>query len=904
MKVTFQVIDSDYILLNNKPVVRLFGRTEEGKSITVFYDNFLPYFYILPKPGKFQEVKDDLEKNFKELLLRTEIVEKFLPIGYQEKPTKILKVTLNDPSKTPFIRDNIKTKNFTEEIFEADILFKYRFMADSNIFGMRWYEAEGEYAKTNSVKTEKKFTARGFKEVGLEKNTKFHYLSFDIETVSNEGGIPEPEKDPIILISLFFYPSYKNKNTLVLAAKKVKGYDHDIVGFNSEKDMLKEFVEIIDQFDPDIILGYNINNFDIPYINERLKKNNVSKAIGRCAQKQLMISTFAGVSRATAVGRVFVDVYNLVKEATAKFGLFKGLKRFGLGDISEQVLGESKVDVAHSEIHNHWIDNGIKLGKLLDYSRKDAELPIKILLKQNMLDKFIEISKVSGINLQDCLDSGETQRIDNILLREFNKRNFVIPCRPDNSEISRRNIERRSKGLKGAFVLEPDVGFHDNCVAYMDFKSMYPSIVISYNICPTTLLKDGKKDIEYNETSFGSRFVSEKVRKGIFPEVLAYLLEARSKIKDDMKKAKTDEEKNYYYAKQYAFKTVANAFYGYSGYIRAKFYVLDIASGITSIGREMIMKTQKIVHTKTPYKVIYGDTDSVMVELKTKNLEEAFKIGNEISEIINEEIKNILQIKIESVFKSVLLLAKKRYAAWNFEPMKEGWDESILTKGIETVRRDWCDLVSETLEKVLNTILKEQDVNKSVKIVKDTVNDIKTGNVDVNKLVITKSVSRSLKSYKGIQPHVELVRKMQKRDPGSAPGVGDRVGYVIVKGTQMISKRAEDPEYVRNNKIPIDSKYYIESQLLPPLERVFEALKVNKTELMGIGKQMGLFEILKNETKQESEFEESLSSIEGFICNNCNNVYRRPPLTGKCNNCGGEIVFKNGEKKSRLFISS
>ncbi|NCN39523.1 MAG: hypothetical protein GW914_04035, partial [Candidatus Aenigmarchaeota archaeon] len=268
----------------------------------------------------------------------------------------------------------------------------------------------------------------------------------------------------------------------------------------------------------------------------------------------------------------------------------------------------------------------------------------------------------------------------------------------------------------------------------------------------------------------------------------------------------------------------------------------------------------------------------------------------------NEEIKNVLQIKIESIFKSVVLLAKKRYAAWNFEPMKNGWEETILTKGIETVRRDWCDLVSETLEKVLNTILKKQDVKKAVNIVKDTVNDIKTGKVDINKLVMTKSISRSLRSYKGVQPHVEVVKKMRKRDPGSAPGVGDRVGYVIVKGTQMLSKRAEDPEYVAKNKIPIDSKYYIESQLLPPLERLFEVLKVNKTELVGVGKQLGLFEALKNGNKQESEFEESFSEIEGFICNNCNDVYRRPPLTGKCNSCGGEIVFKNGEKKSRVLL--
>jgi len=903
MKILFQLLDSDYIILNNKPVIRLFGRTDDEKSTTVFYDKFSPYFYVLSREGKETDVKDYIEKNFKNLVIKIESVEKTLPMGYQEKPSKLLKITLNDPSKTPNIRDDLKGKEFIQQIFEADILFKYRFMADYNLFGMRWYEIEGNYTQTNSVKTDKKFTAKSFKEVEKIENMKLRYLSFDIETISDEMGIPNPEKNPIIIISLFFYPSFKNRNTLILAAKKVKKYDDDIVGFESEKDMLKRFVEIVNEFDPDIILGYNTNNFDLPYLNTRLKKNNVPRTLGRCEQKSMMIHTFMGKSRATIPGRVSVDVYNLVKEATAKFGLFKGLKRFGLGDVSENVLGEGKIDVAHSEINDYWNDNGEKLEKLLKYGRKDAELPIKILLKKNMLDKFIEISKVSGINLQECLDGGETQRIDSILLREFNKRGFVIPCMPDNAEVSRRNSERRGSGLKGAFVLDPDVGFYDTCVAYLDFKSMYPSIIISYNICPTTLLTEKNKDIECKETPFGSKFVNEKVKKGIFPEILAYLLETRNKIKKQMKAAKKEEKKNYLYSKQYAFKTVANAFYGYSGYVRARFYILDIASGITSVGRYMIKKTRSIVHTKTPYKVIYGDTDSVMVKLNTKDLNEAFKMGEEVSNIINEGINHVLTIKIDSIFKTVVLLAKKRYAAWNFEPMKNGWDESILTKGIETVRRDWCDLVSETLEKVLNTILKEQDVKKAVKIVKETVNDIKTGKVDVDKLIITKSVSRGLKSYKGIQPHIELVKKMKKRDPSSAPGVGDRVGYVIVKGVQMLSKRTEDPEYVKKHKIPIDSKYYIDSQLMPPLERLFEALNVNKSDLVGIGKQLGIFEALKNgNNKKEEDYEKNFSEIDEFICDSCNNVYRRPPLTGKCNSCGGEIFFKKGEKKSKSYF--
>jgi DNA polymerase I len=256
-------------------------------------------------------------------------------------------------------------------------------------------------------------------------------------------------------------------------------------------------------------------------------------------------------------------------------------------------------------------------------------------------------------------------------------------------------------------------------------------------------------------------------------------------------------------------------------------------------------------------------------------------------------------MKVESFFKTLLILAKKRYAGWNFESAGDGYTDSIITKGIETVRRDWCDLVSETLEEVLSTILKEQDIKRSVDIVRDKIDEIKTRKIDIDKLVITKGVTKSVKSYKGIQPHIELLKKMRRRDPNSAPKVGDRIGFVIVKGLQMISKRAEDPEYVKKHKLKIDSNYYIESQLLPPLERVFDAINVKKSDLMGLGKQMGIFEAMKKSTKTEKIFEDSLEDADGMICNGCNNIFERIPLTGKCNFCGGEIVFYKGDKKSR-----
>lgn len=900
MPVEFQLLDVDYVFVDNKPHIRLFGKTSDKKSITVFFDEFYPYFYVMPSEEKEEQLKKYLSEKYNTFIVNVESVDKFLSIGYNEKPVNLLKITLTNPAMVPTIRDDLKTKPFVKETFEADILFKYRFMADNHINGMSWYSVDGDGIKTNTVKTEKIIKSKSIKPITKEENVPFKYVSLDIETYSEEGGMPDSTKDPIIMLSMFFYPAYKGKNSIVLVAKKVKNYIDDIQSFQNEKEMLEEFKKIIDEYDPDIILGYNSSNFDFPYLEARLRANNIPRTLGRCLQKPMMCSKFTNRYTVTIPGRIVVDVYSLIKEATTKFGLYKGLKRFGLGDVSQLILGESKVDVSHSEINSHWKDDGEKFKKLVDYSRKDAELPFRMLFEMNMLDKFIEISKVSGLVLQDVLDGGEAARIENLLLKEFNKRGFVIPNKPTNEELGRRNEERIKHSLKGGFVLDPVIGFHDKSVVYLDFKSMYPSIMIAINICPTTLLLDQNTNIDKTTTSYGTSFVKPTVRKGIIPDIVEYLITTRDKIKKEMKTAKTQEVKRRLYAKQYAFKTVANAFYGYTGYIRARLYVLEIANTITSTGRDAINNTKNIVEKNTPYKVIYADTDSVMVKLKTTDVKEAFEIGEQLAELINSNLEYSLKMKIEGVFRTLLILNKKRYAGWSFEPVGDGFEESIVTKGIETIRRDWCNLVSETLQDVLNIILKEQDIKKALNLVKVKINDIKTGKMDINKLVITKSISKSLKTYKGVQPHVELLKKMRKRDPASAPGIGDRIGFVIVKGTGMVSKRTEDPEYVIKHKLSIDSRYYIESQLLPPLERVFEALNISKLELLGIGKQVGLLDLMRN-GKEEKVFEDYLSKIDGMICNECNNIFRRVPLTGKCDSCNGEIVFYFEGKRSKIF---
>jgi DNA polymerase I len=887
MELTFQLIDCDYISLDNAPVIRMFGKTKEGRTVCAFHKGFLPYFYVLPKDKKEQDIIKFLQDKFKHVLIKIEEDEKKLPIGFQTEKTKLLKITLNDPSIVPQVRDELREQKSVVEVYEADILFKYRFMADRSLSGMKWVRVSGENANTSTVKTEKTIAATTIQPVENDANISLKTMGLDIEVAPAEERIPDSAKDKIVMLSMSFFPAYNGHNTLVLVSKTVQKTDSDVLAFDGEKKLLEEFAKIMDVFDPDVVCGYNLNNFDLPFILDRLRINKISRAIGRCRQKQAMSRKVGARFRGNVQGRVIVDVFDLIKESVGK-GLIR-LKRYSLGDVSKELLNEDKVDITHGEIVKHWQGDQKQVQKLIEYSRKDAELVLKLLLEKDMISKFIEVSKVSGLLLQDVLDSGESARAENLMLREFDKRGYVIPCKPSAKEIQKRIDEREAKGLKGALVLNPEIGLHTNSIIYLDFRSMYPSIFISWNICPTTLLL-GEQNVETINTPYGAKFVSPKVAEGISPKIVSWLIKERDKIKDQMRKKPDDKVLN---AKQYALKIMANAFYGYTGYIRARFYTLDIANAITSCGRELIQATQRIVESDNQFKVVYGDTDSVMVKVQTADLDEAFKKGKEVEEKINRELGGKVSIKIENVFKSLLILTKKRYAGLSFEKTDGDWREKMIMKGIETVRRDWCDLVGETLYQVLEIILKEQEPKKAFEYVKGILSKIEKNDVPIEKLVITKGISKPLGQYKGVQPHIELAKKLRKRSPASAPSIGDRVGFVIVKGLQLMSDRAEDLDYVKNHGLKIDSKYYIESQLLPPLERVFEAIGISKSELIGIGKQMLLLDAMNHKPQITV-----LNEIDGFVCNRCDKTFRRVPLVGKCS-CGGEILFYLGDKKSR-----
>ncbi|MCK4634702.1 MAG: hypothetical protein KAT37_02400 [Candidatus Aenigmarchaeota archaeon] len=876
-----QVFDADYTMLNDKPLIRIFCKDSSGKNFCVFVNDYMPYFYAM---GNEEEIKNKLKK-FEGEIQKVEKVKKFLPVGYQEKKTEVLKITNKTPSKVPVIRDDLGCR-----VFEADILFKYRFFSDRDIKGMHWIDVEENFVKTNTVSCVGIETKK-IKPIINEENVPMKIMAIDIETEAPMDRMPEPEKDAITMISFSFSEKYKNYEDLVVVSKHVllrNDQKKNTICTENEKKMLERLKDIINGYDPDIITGYNIQNFDMPFIVGRMEKLNIKRDFGRAKDKNVFCSKYGPTSTTKIIGRIIADSYQIIRKDFS-------FKSYKLDNVAEKLIGKKKIDINYRDFNKMWNGSNENLQKFIDYSRKDATLALELIEKKNLLDKYVALSRVSGILFQDALNGGESIRIENILLSEFNKRDTIFPVKPTDRDIIERTKKRKESGLTGGLVLEPQAGLHtDGYILVLDFKSLYPSIIRTYNICPTTLLQ---KDLKtgYNESPVGTKFVKSDVKKGILPHVLEKLINQRSNVKKKMFKEKNLDKKRTLYAEQWALKILANAFYGYTGYLRAKTYVMEVANTITAFGRELLQRTRDEI-SNMGYEVIYGDTDSVFVKVKIHDLDKAYEKGNEIVGKIKMPGKLVLEF--EKTFRSFLILTKKRYAAWSFEKNDGEWSDRIEMKGIETVRRDWPDIVTDTMNVVINVILKEGDIKKAIRFVQGEVDKLNTGTVDLKRLAVTKSITKGIDRYDGILPHIELARKLRARNPSQPPVSGSRISYVIIRGNQMLSKRAEDPEYINEHNLKIDSYYYIENQLLPPLERIFAVIGVDKGELMGKGRQCNLKDMLKpmdrNHKIDMPPEGMTIDSPEGFVCRECKNNFRRVPLLGRCE-CGGEIMaFGNG----------
>lgn len=450
---------------------------------------------------------------------------------------------------------------------------------------------------------------------------------------------------------------------------------------------------------------------------------------------------------------------------------------------------------------------------------------------------YMEMARVTGVPLGYLLTRGQQIKVVSQLLRKCKEQDLLIPAMKVDA----------NEEFEGATVIEPIKGYYDVPISTLDFSSLYPSIMIAHNLCYTTLVRS-KEHLppEYTLTPANNYFVKPEMRRGILPEILENLLKERKKAKEMMKNEKDPFRYKVLDGRQLALKISANSVYGFTGAQVGKLPCLEISQSVTAFGRTMIEKTKQLVEEryriengyKHDAKVIYGDTDSVMIKFGVDNLVDAMKLGREAAEYISSTFIKPIKLEFEKCYFPYLLINKKRYAGLYFT-RPEKFDK-MDCKGIETVRRDNSPLVANLINVCLQKLLVDRDPQGAIDYAKQTISDLLCNRIDISQLVITKELTKTDKEYAGKQAHVELANKMKKRDPGSAPQLGDRVPFVIIAGAkgQATYEKAEDPVYVLDHNLPIDTRYYLENQISKPLMRIFEPILHERAEAVLLSKSL------------------------------------------------------------------
>ncbi len=764
------LLDADYVTRSERPVIRLFYKTEVGAQVEEVA-GFEPYFYMIPsgEPEKLIEPAKALDG-----FVRSEVVERI--VGGSKRP--ILKVYVRHPKNVPTAREMAARLDGCAGVREADIPFARRYIIDSGIVPMD-----------------------GFESIPI------NVASVDIEIAAK--GEPDSTKDPIHMISYSDSTGYRR---VWFWGRKNPGLEY-AEALDSEKRMLQRLVETFAKNKVDVVTGYNSDNFDFPYIQERAQRNSVELALGFSGEP-LRIERRGMNNGAKIVGRPHVDMYPVCRQVF-------NLPRYQLEDVYESLFGREKLDIKVSEIREFYeAKEDHKFARLCEYSMADADSTLEIALK--MLPLMYELSRVIRQPLYETSRMGSGQRVEYLLVDEAYKRGIVVPNRPSEDEFDSRD----ESPYEGAFVVDPKRGIHDNIVLF-DFRSLYPSIILSHNIDPSTLDCDcckGKAHVAPNGHFFCLK------ERGFIPEVLKKLLDRRTEFKRLMKLEQNPEKRAMFDVEQQAMKLLANSMYGYYGFQRARWYCRECAEAIAGLGRVYIQKTIDAAK-RHDFEVVYGDTDSVYITKPgTVDIPLIKELSRKFQKEINDELPEAMELEYEGFYPRGVFITKKRYALI-------GEDGKLTVKGLEIRRRDWCAVARKTQERVLDAILKDRDPDKAAQLVKETVIRIKEGRVPLVELAINTQMTRNLGGYVTEGPHIAAVRRAMKE--GLEFKQGDIITYIVAKGyTSNVGDKAVVIESAKEGDY--DPDYYINNQVLPAVMRILEALGYQEDEMKGLGKQMTL----------------------------------------------------------------
>ncbi|MCK5062310.1 MAG: ribonuclease H-like domain-containing protein, partial [Candidatus Aenigmarchaeota archaeon] len=778
----FFITDADYTIYNGNLAIRLYGRTEDGKSAIILDPSFEPYFYIVsqkdPKETKktLESLKLKDESGIAVKIKKINIIKKTI----DGKETEILQVFAYEPSDVPKIKDIVKHMAIVKEKHEFDIPFFRRYLFDKNIMPLSWLKIEGNKIDT-AYNCDITIKADKISKLDNSLTPNLNILAFDIETIPLENG-----KQQIIMASLASSTGFEKVITYKQAT-----YKNTIIK-KSEKELIEELVKHIQKEKPDFIVTYNGDAFDFAVLKERADLLKVPLNLG--FNTRPLVFQRKGMSSAAIIkGSSHIDLYQFIFRIMRTTIKSETLK---LDNVAEELIGEKKLPFDFDEMFRLWKE-GKDLSKVAEYNLHDSR--ITLALAQYILPNIFAMCHLTNQIPFDASRSTYGQLVESFAMKKAAQMNIVVPNRPTTETIADR---KKIEAIEGAFVVEPEPGLHKD-IAVFDFKSLYPSIIVSHNISPETLECSCCKHSKKNRVPGFSYWFCEK-EKGFIPEILEELLRGRAKVKAEMKKCdRKSQEHILLDKKQYAFKTVANAFYGYLGFAGSRWYKRECAESVTAFGRSYIHHT---IDTAKDFglKTIYGDTDSLFLLIGNKPEKDIKSFLNQI----NTNLPGMMELEFEGSFRSGIFTtkktgtggAKKRYALLSDTG-------ELKIRGFERVRRDWSGLAKDTQEKVMRLVLDDKK-DEAVTYTKKVIDKLKSGKQDLESLIIYSQITMPLSKYVLVGPHVAAARKAGEKGIKIEPGTV--VQYIITKGQGSISDRAVISKFAKD----YDPDYYINNQVL------------------------------------------------------------------------------------------
>lgn len=778
------LLQATYRIRAGVPVVHLYGRLNDGRSFLFRDASQRPYFYVRAEEAA----------RVQPLAGREALACERRGLGGEA----LARVEVGIPSEAAEVRDRLHGAGI--DTYEADVRFAVRYLIDRNVKGVCRIEGDATDAGGAGEGVDVVFDDARLLPDDADTDAADavapRVLSFDIET--------DPRADTLLAISLYGLGA----DEVLIVDPQGRAMPPGAVGLPDEAAVLAAFAERVAELDPDVLTGWNVVDFDLTMLARCAARVRWPLKLGRDDGEMRLrrAEGYFGSGSASIPGRLVLDGIDLVR------GAFLRLEEYSLEAVARSVLGEGKalsgaVDDRVGEIlHNYAHD----LPAFVRYSRTDARLPLEILERLDLVRLAFARSRLTGMTPDRVAAS--IASFDFLYLAALGRRGRAAPS-------VRSRDSRVHVAQAGGHVLEPEVGLHDN-VWVFDFRSLYPSIIRTFNIDPLGFVAapDAERDIV---VVGGAGFRREPA---ILPGMLDELFPRREAAKRSGDAVASQ-----------AIKILMNSFYGVLGTPACRFHNAAIANAITSQGRHLL-QWSKAWFERRDLRVLYGDTDSLFVQADTPDAEAAMERARRLAGEINQDlgayvrerwqVESALELQFEKLYLRLILPsvrngaggARKRYAGLRYgrgEP-------SVEFVGMEVVRRDWTELARTVQRELYARLFAGRPLDDYLR---DVARALRDGRLD-DQLVYRKGLRKNLASYTAsTPPHVAAARK------SSAPP-GRIIRYVMtVAGPEPLDARGNE----------LDREHYLQKQVRPVAEPVLQSLGLEFDRVIGDDRQLGLF---------------------------------------------------------------